>query len=199
MGIGDTGDTPRPGRPRDPRTDESILAAARELVAEQGYNRVSIDAVARRAGVTRPTVYRRWPSKAHLVHEAVYPAREMSFRPLPHEDFATGVSRFAEAALESFRRPETAAAVPGLLAEYRDQPELKDLLVARMDPVRAIFRAFVADAIARGQARPDLDADLLFESLSGALMFGVLGSDLAARPGFAASVARLLTYGAARP
>lgn len=194
-----TGGTPRPGRPRDPRTDELILSATRELIAEQGYNRVSIDAVARRAGVTRPTVYRRWPSKAHLVHEAVYPAREMSFRPLPHEDFATGVLRFAEAALESFRRPETAGAVPGLLAEYRDQPELKELLVARMDPVRAIFRTFVADAIARGQARPDVDADLLFESLSGALMFGVLGSDLAAKPGFAASVAHLLTHGAARP
>ncbi|MGC0420521.1 TetR/AcrR family transcriptional regulator [Embleya sp. AB8] len=194
-----TGGTPRPGRPRDPRTDELILAAARELVAEQGYNRVTIDAVARRAGVTRPTVYRRWPSKAHLVHEAVFPAREPTFRPLPHEDFAAGVRRFAEAALESFRRPESAAAVPGLLAEYRDQPELKELLVARMDPVRAVFRAFVADAIVRGRARPELDADLLFESLSGALLFGVLGSDLAAEPDFAASVAQLLTYGAARP
>ncbi|WP_406289870.1 TetR/AcrR family transcriptional regulator [Embleya sp. NBC_00896] len=190
---------PRPGRPRDPRTDELILAATRELIAEQGYNRVSIDAVARRAGVTRPTVYRRWPSKAHLVHEAVYPARETTFGPHPHEDFATGVLRFAEAALESFRRPETAAAVPGLLAEYRDQPELKEMLVARMDPVRARFRLFVEDAVARGQARPDLDADLLFESLSGALMFGVLGSDLADKPGFAASVARLITHGAARP
>jgi len=190
---------PRPGRPRDPRTDEVILAATRELLAETGYNRVSIEAVARRAGVTRPTVYRRWPSKAHLVHEAVYPAREMRFTPLAHEDFAAGVLRFAQAALESFLRPETAAAVPGLLAEYRDQPELKEMLVARMDPVRAVFRAFVADAIDSGRARPDLDADLLFEALSGALMFGVLGSDLADKPGFAASVAALITHGAARP
>lgn len=190
---------PRPGRPRDPRTDELILAATRELLAETGYNRVGMEAVARRAGVTRPTVYRRWPSKAHLVHEAVYPAREMRFTPLPHEDFAAGVLRFAQAALESFLRPETAAAVPGLLAEYRDQPELKEMLVARMDPVRAVFRAFVQDAIESGRARPDLDADLLFEVLSGALMFGVLGSDLAERPGFAASVAALITHGAARP
>ncbi|MYW02353.1 TetR/AcrR family transcriptional regulator [Streptomyces sp. SID3343] len=193
-----TGTPPRPGRPRDPRTDESILVATRELLAEQGYNRVSIEAVARRAGVTRPTVYRRWPSKAHLVHEAVYPAREMHFAPHPDEAFAAGVLRFAHAALDSFRRPETAAAVPGLLAEYRDQPELKELLVARMDPVRAIFRAFVEEAAARGEARADLDADLLFESLSGALMFGVLGSDLADNPGFAASVAELITRGAAR-
>ena len=66
--------TPPLGRPRDPRIDEAVLAATRELLAEVGYKRLSMGLVARRAGVHRPAIYRRWSSKPHLVCEAVYPA-----------------------------------------------------------------------------------------------------------------------------
>ena len=45
-----------------------------ELLGEVGYAALSVDAIARQAGTSKPTIYRRWPSKAHLVHEAVFPA-----------------------------------------------------------------------------------------------------------------------------
>src|SRR5438067_12612598 len=73
-----TPDTPvavRPstrGRPRDPLCDEAILKATIELVAEVGYDRTTLDAVATRAGVSKPTIYRRWPAgKDQLVAAAV--------------------------------------------------------------------------------------------------------------------------------
>ena len=69
-----TGASSSAGRPRDPTIDDVILRVTRDLLIESGYSGVAFDSVARRAGVTRPTVYRRWPSKMHLVHEAVFPA-----------------------------------------------------------------------------------------------------------------------------
>lgn len=62
---------PRRGRPRDPGRDEVILEAALDVVAEDGYDRLTIEHVAARAGVGKATVYRRWNSKAELVIDAM--------------------------------------------------------------------------------------------------------------------------------
>lgn len=206
-GPSGSGTGPGPGRPRDPRTDDAILDAVRELLREQGYNRLSIEGVARRAGVSRPTIYRRWPTKAHLVHEAVYPAQDVHFAAPDDDsaesaagrDFTDDIERFVEAALVSFQRPETASAVPGLLADYRDQPELREALNTRLDAVRAAFRDLVDAAVARGQARPDLDADLLYDTLSAVVLYSTLSSSRRVGPGFARSVAELVVHGAGLP
>src|SRR2546423_13905892 len=57
----------RRGRPRLQSTDEAIFVAAAELIGERGYDGFSMAAVADRAGVAKPTVYRRWPTRSHLV------------------------------------------------------------------------------------------------------------------------------------
>src|SRR3954462_1507429 len=59
------------GRPRSAAADRGILDAAFELLSEEGYARMSMDAVAARAGVTKPTVYLRYKGKADLVTAAV--------------------------------------------------------------------------------------------------------------------------------
>ena len=58
------------GRPRDPRAHAAILSAVRDLLASVGYERLTIEAVAVRAGVGKQTVYRWWPAKSALVAEA---------------------------------------------------------------------------------------------------------------------------------
>ncbi|MFC6342817.1 helix-turn-helix domain-containing protein, partial [Nocardioides hankookensis] len=65
--------TTAPGRPRDRRIDRAVLAATAELLVEVGYADLTIAAVAERARTTKPAIYRRWRSKAHLVHEAAFP------------------------------------------------------------------------------------------------------------------------------
>src|SRR4051812_6676803 len=71
-----TASAPR-GRPRDPRRDEAIYDAVITLVAEVGFDRMSLDAVAARAGVSKPTIYRRCPDgKAQLVAAAISWRRE---------------------------------------------------------------------------------------------------------------------------
>jgi AcrR family transcriptional regulator len=68
---------PTRGRPRDPSRGEAILKATIELLAEVGYEGTSIDAVAARAGVSKPTIYRRWPDgKEQLVSAAVASCKE---------------------------------------------------------------------------------------------------------------------------
>jgi AcrR family transcriptional regulator len=63
---------PARGRPRDPRRRQAILEATTTLLAEVGYDRMTVDAIAARAGVSKPTIYRRWPGgKAEIVAEAI--------------------------------------------------------------------------------------------------------------------------------
>ncbi len=62
---------PSRGRPRDPERDRAIREAALEVLASEGYDRLTIELVAQRAGAGKATVYRRWPSKVELVIDAV--------------------------------------------------------------------------------------------------------------------------------
>src|SRR3954470_4023103 len=60
------------GRPRDPRRRQAILDAATHLLTEVGYDRMTVDALAARAGVSKPTIYRRWPGgKPEIVADAI--------------------------------------------------------------------------------------------------------------------------------
>jgi AcrR family transcriptional regulator len=65
---------PRPGRPRSQATHDAILHAVRDILRDGGYAEVSMDRVASHAGVGKQSLYRRWPSKAPLVAEAVLDA-----------------------------------------------------------------------------------------------------------------------------
>jgi len=136
----------RAGRPRDPAIDERVRATTRTLVAEAGWERTSVRAVAERSGVTRAAIHRRWPSKAHLVLDAI-------LGPGPDLDRFAGVDRagwveaVVEGAFELFDRPEMRAAVPGLLATLRDH-----------DDVRAgLWHGFTAPATALYRASPPAD------------------------------------------
>jgi AcrR family transcriptional regulator len=165
------------GRPRDPAVDEAIRSATRALLAEVGYQRLTLDAVARRAGVSRPTLYLRWSSKAALVHDSVFaralddPAGALA----SSDDLLADLEALVRRSIELFGDDAVRAAVPGLLADYRDHPDLRDALQDRVDrPVRARFRELVAAGAARGQIGDDVDAGALFDALVGAVLFRVL-------------------------
>ncbi|GGM58792.1 TetR/AcrR family transcriptional regulator [Dactylosporangium sucinum] len=179
------------GRPRVATTDAAVLAATRELLAEVGYERLSYELVAQRAGVTRPTVYRRWPSKALLVYDAAFPADDIA--PIGDSgDFRRDVLRLVEAAVRSYSRPETRAALPGLLPLFERGSELRE---HARDPLEAAargqFRAVVEGAVTRGEAPASTDPDLLFDVLVGAVVFHLVfrGGD---RPDLATAIVELV-------
>jgi AcrR family transcriptional regulator len=151
------------------------MSATRELLAEVGYQRLTLDAVARRAGVSRPTLYLRWSSKPALVHDAVFAVEDPARALEQSDDLLADLAALVQGAVAVFGNPVVTAAVPGLVADYRDHPDLREALRDRVDrPVRAQFRALVAAAVERGQIDGDVDADALFDALVGAVVFRVL-------------------------
>ena len=81
MTVEATTEKRRPGRPRNESYDGSILDAAMAILLEDGYPGLTIDGVAARANVGRPTIYRRWSSKPALVVAAL--ARSTGLAPAP--------------------------------------------------------------------------------------------------------------------
>jgi AcrR family transcriptional regulator len=143
-------EAPHRGRPRDPSYDQSILTATIELLAEVGYDRMTVDAVATRAGVSKPTIYRRWPDgKDELVSAAVARCKEE----VPVID--TGSLRGdLVAALEHMIAGirENAQLAAGLAQRLRESPQLARVFREEIAPVkRELFRGIVRRAVERGE------------------------------------------------
>lgn len=156
------------GRPREPETDQRILDAAFQLMAQQGYVRMSMDAVAAAAGVTKPTIYRRWSSKIDLAMAALVAYCDAS-RPLVVGD--TRADLIAE--MEHFRlameRPYGMSLLGTVLAEEYETPELLAAFRAHLVvPRRSALRSILDAAQARGELRPDADISLAVNMLVGA-------------------------------
>jgi len=185
------------GRPRDPRVDAAILGATLRELEETGYARLSIDAVARRAGVSRPAIYRRWPSKAQLVHEAVFPDIAAADLPIPHgPDFAGDVRAMLQQAISYLSRPEVLAAAPGLMAEFRTDPGLQHLMAARLeDQLRTRLARRVEAAVSAGEAAPGTDAGLLLDVITGTVLFALLSRPPTDQPISLEALAAMLLHG----
>ncbi|MBL1076901.1 TetR/AcrR family transcriptional regulator [Nocardia sp. 2] len=187
---------PRLGPRRDPAVDRAVLDAARALLVEKGYAATSIDAIAARAGVSRPAIYRRWPSKAHLIAKAVFP--DVGFdQKAP--DLVGEIRKVIRGTVQLFGSAEARAAMPGLMAEMRQDAGLYDKLSARLD---APTRAELADYLTGDQAhaddtaeRSDRDADTVLDAIAGAALFAMCIRDIDDVEGFTASLEDLLLYG----
>jgi AcrR family transcriptional regulator len=162
------------GRPRDPAIDVAVLGATRALLLEVGYGELSIGLVSRRTGVNRPAIYRRWPSKMHLVYEAVFPDKPVPL-PLPvaqdSGDFATDLRSLCSRMVATYARPEAQAALPGLIADMAGDSTLRHSVVDRLEGrARQHFTSLVERAVSRGQIAPGVDAGLLFDCIVGSLL-----------------------------
>ena len=115
--------SPGAGRPRDPRIDAAILRATAELLVEIGYSSLTMAAVAERAGTTKTALYRRWSSKAELVHEAAFPAAPTAIE-TPPGDITADIRAMIDAASEVFTSPLVRAALPGLISDMVADAEL---------------------------------------------------------------------------
>src|SRR6201991_820765 len=119
-------ESPLRGRPRDPQRREAILRAAISLVAEVGYDRMTVEAVAARAGVSKPTIYRRWPGgKPEIVADAIR-AKRADGAALPDTGSVRG-DLLAMLGAISGTVDEDAHVAGGLISQLRSSPELAEL------------------------------------------------------------------------
>jgi AcrR family transcriptional regulator len=162
------------GRPRDPRIDSSVLRSTVELLGETGYAELSVDAIARRAGTSKPAIYRRWPSKAHLVHEAVFPIN--SGTELPDTGSLTGdVREMVRRTVAVLTTPAARAALPGLVGEMAADLTLHTALLERFGGIlsRGLTERLEV-ALARNEVRADVTAAELTEALAGITFLALL-------------------------
>ncbi len=118
-----------PGRPRSRAVDQAILRAALELFIDHGVEGASIEKIARRAGVAKTSIYRRWPSREALLAQAVEVARnaagptiEVIDRASPHDmiNLLVNVSEIAA-------RPEIRKLMARLMGSVPDRPQLMNV------------------------------------------------------------------------
>ena len=166
---------PRPiGRPRDERADRAILAAALELIAEQGVRDLRMDDVAEQAGVGKATIYRRYRSKDELVTAAI--AGLVSEITVPD----TGSTRadllaLMRRAVEVYSGSVEAGVMPSLVDAMSRDADLahmdRDDFLARR---RAALRTVLERGTDRGDLRADLDHELALDVLGGPLFYRLL-------------------------
>jgi AcrR family transcriptional regulator len=156
--------TPTRGRPRDPQRREAILDAALALIAEVGYDRTTIDAIAHRAGASKPTLYRRWPhGKPELVADAIR-ERHAQTSQIPDTGTLRG-DLLALVTIQTGQLLDDVHLACGLLTALRTSPELSALM---QDHVIAEERARFAEVLARAGIE---DASPLFADVAGAIVF----------------------------
>jgi AcrR family transcriptional regulator len=161
----------RQGSRRDPSIDADVLAATRRLLIEHGYAATTIDLIATTAGVSRPAVYRRWSSKAQLVHEALFP--DLGPEP-PADDFVAEITRLCRGALAMYGDAAVREAIPGLLNDLRADRRMRRVLSDRLEATaRSQLADRVGQAIADGTARPGINPDTVMDIIAGGAWYAV--------------------------
>ncbi len=165
------------GRPRSPKADAAIVRATLEILPELGFRAFSMDAVAKRARVSKATLYRRFPSKRELIAAALRTIR--SSRPAPDTgSFRRDLEELVHREVERTRRlPSFGRLAASLLADVAGEPNMLAIVretVMAMD--YAMLGEIVRRGIARGELRADLDVALASEILHGALVLRFLTS-----------------------
>jgi AcrR family transcriptional regulator len=194
-------ETPRRGRPRSEKARHAILGATAALLLEAGLDAVSMDAVARRAGVSKATIYRWWPTKETLAldalsheWEAVLPNSRQTnslrgdllslLRPWIRVISERPYSRVIAALIAKAQTDQAFA------AQYRAQ-----FLQPRRDHAAAIFQR----AIARGEIAADTNVDVALDLLYGPFYHRLLQGHGSLNDRFARDVVDILVAGLGGP
>ncbi|MGL5928804.1 MAG: TetR/AcrR family transcriptional regulator [Dermatophilaceae bacterium] len=161
-------------RPRERRVDDAVLPVALELYFRGGLDGLSLVEVARQAGVSRQSVYRRWATKLELVLAAM---RGVDLS-LPEPTGETVRERLVSilGTVDPVVVGPRVAAFVGRIALERDQhPELAQACLERFTvPRRQQLHDEISAGVDRGELRSDLDVDLVVETLTGALLMPAL-------------------------
>ncbi|MFH9424313.1 TetR/AcrR family transcriptional regulator [Streptomyces sp. NPDC017529] len=160
--------TKAPGRPRSREADEAILAAALDLLIERGVGLTSIEQVARRAGVTRATVYRRFPTLTDLLVRAVeWEYRDADPGSLDWPDIDSMVTAWAD----HLGEPRARRLMRRLYGTVDDLPELLRAYHKAHGSHRSLaVHTTLERARAAGQLPPNSDPEILQQLLSGAAL-----------------------------
>lgn len=165
-------ETPRGGRPRDEAREQAILDAAMDLLAEVGYEGMSIEGIAVRAKSSKATIYRRWPGKAELVADALRRQSEPVLADLPDTGSLRGdLLAMAQSMIEGMEGAD-GGLICGLAVAARTDPQFGRLMSEHLHEhkLRSVA-SIVSRAEARGEVAPGVDANVILQVAPGVVLF----------------------------
>jgi len=163
------------GRPRSAGADEAILTAARELLAERGWEGMTLGDVAARAGVAKTTLYRRWSGKADLVVDAMAQLFATLHAVNAGSARADATSTIKEL-IKLLALPETQCSVLALAAQAARDPKLRAAMREKIiERSRDVVREGASYSAARGETNAKVDdPDLMFDIIAGTMFHRLL-------------------------
>ncbi|MET9553261.1 TetR/AcrR family transcriptional regulator [Streptomyces sp. NPDC006645] len=154
---------------------EAIMRTTLELGQEIGYAKLSIEAIAARAGAGKHTIYRRWPSKGALFLDSLLSLHESGLDYPDTGDVVADLRTQIHAAVDLLADPPMGPLFRALVGEAQYDPQVAAALNARfITPQTAMTVARLRTARDRGQLSPDFDLSLAMAVLSGPLYFQFL-------------------------
>ncbi|GET36960.1 TetR/AcrR family transcriptional regulator [Microseira wollei] len=162
------------GRPRSVQSHQAILQATLEMLAEVGYDRMSIDAVASRAGVGKTTIYRRYKSKEELVADAIESLREEIVIP-DTGTFWGDIDVLIENAAKITLNPLGKQTVAMIISSASSNSQFAQVYWTKyLQPRREAFTIVIERAKARNEVQANLDSGLVFDMMSGIMLYALI-------------------------
>ncbi|HEY6693848.1 MAG TPA: TetR/AcrR family transcriptional regulator [Solirubrobacteraceae bacterium] len=162
------------GRPRDTQIDAAVLEATLATLDESGYARLTLEEVARRAGTTKPAIYRRWSSRQRLVLAAL--GQRLGDAGAPPDTGCTlcDLDECTKLFVAAFRRMPPDVIDP-LFADCAGERELRAAFMTTLfDPPRAAVKETLDRAHARGDLREDVDRALILDLIGSLVHYRTL-------------------------
>lgn len=196
MGGEATAETPRRGRPRSEKARHAILDAAAELLLLRGLGAVSMDAVAERAGVSKATIYRWWPSKEMLALDALLDWAASTAPPRDTGSLRGDVLALIRPWVREIRRRPFGPVIAAFVNKAQADPEFADAYRTHfVEPRREAMRAVFARAAERGEVPADLDVEVALDLIYGAVYHRLLHGHAKLTDRFARDVVDLALNG----
>jgi AcrR family transcriptional regulator len=188
---------PTPGRRRSETSRRAILDATRALLEQIGFDVLSIEGIAARAGVSKATIYRWWPSKGVLAVEAFLNAAGPSIAFPRTRSAKSDIRRQMHSLAELYRGP-TGRFVREMIGSSQTDPEMRRAFVEGfLAPRREAARNAFARGVSVGEFRAGLDPDTAIDALYGPIYYRLLTSGAPIDESFVEGVANCVLRGIA--
>lgn len=164
----------KPGRPRSQESHQAIIKATLDLLSQMGYDRLSIDAIARSAGVGKTTIYRWYASKEELVADAIESVREEIEIP-DTGTLSSDIDCIIEIAVKTTLTPLGRQILAMIIGAASSSPQFAQVYWTKyLLPRRQAFHVAIERAKTRNEIHADTDSDLVFDLMSGIMLYALV-------------------------
>ncbi len=164
----------RAGRPRSERARQAILDAAADLLVEGGLARTTMEAIAARAGVSKVTIYKWWPSRGAVAIDAYFHRYRATAEFEDTGDLATDLTGQIRLLVDAFRG-RAGEVMAELIGQAQTDPALADILRTHwIEPRRAASTEVLQRAVERGEIRSDIDIPVVMDQLYGPIYYRIM-------------------------